>query len=389
MLHLHSSAELYGSDRSLLRSVRANLAAGHESLVILPNEGPLCERVLAEGAELRIMPFAVLRRKDLGFPRIVGLVTRWIVAEVRLFREIRSYDAVHVNTSAVLNSRVSARLLGRPVLQHVREIVTSPRVMARAFAWWTQFGSTVLLSVSSATRNNLLTQGVRPDRAVVFPNGVDTARFRRTAADRVTARDRAGLAPDEILILCVGRLHPWKGQDLLIRALGELRARGELSSAARCVLVGGVAPGNEAIVEQLRDQIQAAGLSDVVRLGGETEDVRPWLWAADISVIPSTKPDPLPTTVLESMSAGLAVVGTRHGGCLDMIDDDRTGMLVDWEDSEELATTLHELIEDRERRVRLGAAAEKEIQARYSYEAYATAWSELVDAHIVSPLRKL
>jgi glycosyltransferase involved in cell wall biosynthesis len=141
------------------------------------------------------------------------------------------------------------------------------------------------------------------------------------------------------------------------------------------------------MVDTIDAQIAAADLKGVVYRGGETDDVRPWLLAADISVVPSTKPDPLPTTVLESMSAGLPVVGTRHGGCLDMIDDGRTGLLVGWEDPAELAEALAELLRDEAMRAKLGTAAVKEIHARFSYGAYATAWQRLVDSHTASSKR--
>ncbi len=381
LLHLHSSADLYGSDRSLLRTVQAGVAHGYSSVVVLPHRGPLVEELESAGAHVLIRPIAVLRRKDLGILRLPWFLMRMLVGEALLLPLVWRADVVHINTSAVVNGSVACILTGRPLVQHVREILNSPEWLARMHARWTSLGASRIIAVSEETRRNLVVVGVEQSRIRVLHNGIDTERFKPGPEDRVKARrDLQVPTPNgTIVVVCVGRLHPWKGQDWLVEAIGRLSSAQRLPKNSVIFLVGGVVPGNEQVEKNLRSRVKALGLEKTVCFRGEMSDIRPILWAADIAVVPSTKPDPLPTTVLEAMSAALPVVASAAGGALEMVVDQSTGLLVDMGSVEQLADALELLMDDSDLRRRMGDAGQARAQTCFALKQYSEEWLGLIE----------
>jgi glycosyltransferase involved in cell wall biosynthesis len=109
---------------------------------------------------------------------------------------------------------------------------------------------------------------------------------------------------------------------------------------------------------------------------GFRDDVETVYGAADVVVVPSTRPDPLPNAALEAAAAGCCVVAANHGGLPEIISDGRTGRLVPPGDHVALARVLAELRDDPEQRDRLGAAAREDVRARFAPERL----TEAIDA---------
>ena len=154
------------------------------------------------------------------------------------------------------------------------------------------------------------------------------------------AADLARL-PAEPFMLFVGALRHEKGTEELLEAYTRLR------DAPPLVLVGTIMPDTPARfppgVEVLTDFSHDAVL-------------RAWERAL-FGVFPSLLPEPLGTVVCEAMTQGRAVVGTRPGGHVDVIEDGVSGLLVDQGDADGLTVALQRLIDDPEGRGRMGEAA--------------------------------
>jgi glycosyltransferase involved in cell wall biosynthesis len=126
-------------------------------------------------------------------------------------------------------------------------------------------------------------------------NGVDVARFAAAGRDRAAARERLQLG-DAPTVVCVGRLAPQKGQDVLLHAWPAVRRR---VPEARLVLVGD-GPG--------LDELQRLADPSVI-FAGRLPDVSDWLAAADVVAQPS-RWEGMPLAVLEAMAAGRSVVAS-------------------------------------------------------------------------------
>ena len=151
----------------------------------------------------------------------------------------------------------------------------------------------------------------------------------------------------------VGRLAPWKGQDLFLRAF---------SRALRCIdadarIIGSAMFGEHQYERGLAGQVGALGLHDRVEFRGFRSDVAAELREIDVLVHASTIPEPFGQVVLEGMAAGLPVIAANAGGPAELISHRLDGLLYPPGDEDALAAAIVAVGRDARQRRQLGVAA--------------------------------
>ncbi len=206
--------------------------------------------------------------------------------------------------------------------------------------------------------------GADTERVRVVPGGVDLERF--APRDRTQARDRLGLSHHEKIVLFVGRPEPFKGPDVLVRALAYLRE----PSHVRLLLVGG--SEIEHSVDWIYDIANQAGMRDRVQWQPAIPqaDLPDFYAAADVCAVPSHH-ESFGLAALEAMACGRPVLASTVAGLESLIDDGRTGSLVGTHDPMDFACSLEELLNNPLRRERMGEAAHQ-AAATYTWEAAAS-----------------
>jgi D-inositol-3-phosphate glycosyltransferase len=206
--------------------------------------------------------------------------------------------------------------------------------------------------------------GAHADRIELVAPGVHHAFF--SPGDQRGARRALGLG-EEPLVLFVGRIQPLKGLDVAVGALAASDRR-----RARLMVVGGPSglDGREEL-DAVESQIDALGLSDRVRFVPPQPHhvLSTYYRAADVVVVPS-RSESFGLVALESMACGTPVVAAAVGGLRALIDDGRTGFLVDDRDPASFAKRIDELLGDPPLRAGMGAAAAVE-STRYTWSATA------------------
>ncbi len=368
VLFLNSSSGRYGADRQLVALATGLDPERYVPMVVLPSEGELADDLRSVGVEVRIRPLAVLRRALFTPGGLAGVSARAAADAINLRRLIRARNValVHSNTSVILSGAAAARAAGVPHVFSVREIYAD---FARFWPYYRRFllTSAALSCSSTATRDQF---GASP-RARVIYEAVTIAR----RESRDLARQKLGLADEAFVCAVLGRISSWKGQEVLAKALAEW----PLDESGAIGLVAGAAwPGQERYEDGLRDLAQSLGLGERLRLLGFV-DPSVVYGAADVVVVPSTRPDPLPNAALESAASGCCVVAAAHGGLPEIIQDGLTGRLFAPGDSAQLAGVLAELMGDPAQRRRLGEAAAADVQARFSTARLLEATQALYD----------
>jgi glycosyltransferase involved in cell wall biosynthesis len=161
----------------------------------------------------------------------------------------------------------------------------------------------------------------------------------------------------------VGWLIPIKGVAYLVSAMAKVA---EKNPKSLLVLVGkGDDKGEEEI--KLKEQVEKAGLTDKVLFLGWRSDVDEIMGCFDIFVLPSLN-EGMGRVLVEAMAAGLPIVASRVGGIPDLVKDGKNGLLVPPADSSALAKAISDLLEDKEKRKRMGEVGTKICQ-QYSTEA--------------------
>ncbi|MFI5620776.1 glycosyltransferase [Streptomyces sp. NPDC051567] len=295
VLHLVQPVE-GGVARVVADLVRAQTAAGLRAVVGCPRGGQLADAAREAGAE--VLTWRAGRAPGPALPAEV-LGARHLVRRVRP-------DVLHAHSAkAGLAGRLAVRGSVPTVFQpHAWSFDAVGGATAALALRWERFGARWadrVLCVSEAERRTGTAEGITARWSVVR-NGVDLGHFRPGGPDRDhdRARARAGLPlpaafrGDGPLAVCVGRLCPQKGQDLLLRAWPELLAA---VPGARLALVG---DGPDA--ERLRRAAPPG-----VLFAGAARDVRPWLRAADLVVLPS-RWEGMALAPLEAMACGSPVL---------------------------------------------------------------------------------
>jgi len=372
VLVVHSSAELYGSDKSLLDFVQARRDE-FEFTVALPEDGPLVPLLRAAGARVAVMDVCKLRRDML---RPAGLLAVWrstrrCVAALQTLAAERPFDIVHSNTMAVLGGALLARRLGLPHLWHVREIVANSRAMTwgfRGLAWWL---ATRLVCNSGQTRDWIAGPGLAGRCEVVW-NGVDLP----VVPDlRAQERQALGYADDELVFCFVGRLNAWKGQLLAVEAFEKLQAR--RPGRQRMLIVGSAFAGQEHFEAELEARVAASPRREAIRRLPFRDDIDSIWQAADVVLVPSLEPEPFGRVAIEAMSHARPVIAAGHGGLVEIVDDGRTGLLFKPRDAEALASAMESLAADPELRLGMGRAGRERQASMFSVAAYAERMSRI------------
>lgn len=141
-------------------------------------------------------------------------------------------------------------------------------------------------------------------------------------------------------LICIGRLSREKDPATLVEALAQLQRRDEVPGW-QCLIVG-----DGPLRSELASRVEAAGLSDRVRLTGSLANPLPLLAAADMLVLPS-RIEGLPNVVLEALSVGCPVIATTAGGTPELLQQGRWGGLVPPAQPDRLAAAIEQQIARR------------------------------------------
>ncbi|WP_234347898.1 glycosyltransferase [Streptomyces specialis] len=355
-----------GVARVVTDLVRAQTGAGMRAIVACPPGGTLERTAAMAGARVRLWLAE----------RGAGADLPWEIAcAARIARRERP-DVVHLHSSkAGLAGRLALRGRLPTVFQpHAWSFLAASGPTAQLALRWERFATRWadrVLCVSEAERLGGCEAGLSA-RWEVIANGVDLERF--PVADGVARRQaRAALATVHTLpqraplVVCVGRLCPQKGQDLLLRAWPAVAAA---VPGARLALVG---DGPD------RRALRLAAGPDVL-FAGHTDDVQPWYAAADVVVLPS-RWEGMALAPLEAMAVGRPVVVTDVGGARESLPPGHVPhALVPPEDPAALAGALTALLADPVRRRALGRQAAQHIRGTHDVRRAAAAYARLYRA---------
>jgi D-inositol-3-phosphate glycosyltransferase len=213
--------------------------------------------------------------------------------------------------------------------------------------------------------------GADPGRIRVIPPGVERSVFRPRSKGQ--ARSRLHLS-NARLLLFVGRLQPFKGPDVAIRALAEAVARApELTREVVLAVVGGSAGhGTDPDeVTRLMELAAAIGIADhVVFFPPQPHERLADFYSAAEAVLVPSRSESFGLVALEAESCGTPVIAAATGGLRSVVVEGQTGFLVHGHDPEDYADRILRLLADRELARRLGRAATRHA-ARFSWDATA------------------
>lgn len=363
---------LGGGETHIRRLGAALVRAGDAATVVTRRADP------AWPAEETLDGLRVLRVGSPG-PARAGKYRMLPAAFRAAWRELARHDVLVVRGTRVLGlpGLLAARACERPV---VLQPEINGELRGEAFTWgkpwergvvgaavrgavaarnWLLRDADGFVAMSRQIQDEICAAGIPRERIRLLPHGVDVERFRPAEPpERQALRARLGL-PDGVLAVYSGRLLSGKGLETLVDAM----ASPALPEALRLVLLGS-GEGQLDVEPELRRRVSERGLAARVLFAGRVDDVADHLRAADLFVFPSLF-EALGIALVEAAACGLPAVASRTGGIVDVVDHDRSGLLIAPGSIEALAAALARLAADPGRRAAMGREARGVAVSRF------------------------
>ena len=353
ILYIAVSSQTGGVPKHILNALNYAKENGYEVTVAVPNDGDYYTWFQETGAKminLQLKPYSFsslwklnnLVRKEKfqiihSHGKGAGMYTRPLKVWNPHIKVVHTFHGIYVEAYNLLFRRIYC------TIEHILK-------------YWTD----VFVCVSESERQeSLRLKFVIPSKVRVICNGVDPRVFQNVKADRALYLDEWGISKDAFVVGCVARLEKMKGHLCLIRAFKKVQDKYPQS---RLLLVGD--GPDRAIVEQ---EVKNLGLDNQVIFTGFRHDIPQVLDVCDVFVSASLK-EGMPYTLIEAQAAGVPVVATNVIGNRDVVLDQETGLLVQAEDSEEMAKGIIRMIEEREYALELAKKGQKRVEEFFTID---------------------
>jgi glycosyltransferase involved in cell wall biosynthesis len=362
-------ASLSGAEVALFNLIRHMDFSTICPIVVLGEEGLLADR-LRSVVEVHILPMrAAVRqaRKDslgatslLSFSAVRGAI-RFILQLSRFIRT-NNIDLVQTNSlkSDILGA-CAARLAGTPVVWYVRDRITPdylPPNVARAFRWLSIWLPHFIITDSHAVARTLPEKSSR--RIRVVHEGTPYEEFSTHRSTASTEHSRSGP-----VVGLVGRISPWKGQDIFIRAAGLLSGK---YPQAQFRIIGAALFEEAAFEKSLHVLVEELGLQHAFTFTGFRSDIHQAISELDVLVHASTRPEPFGQVIIEGMAAGKPVVATNAGGVPEIVEDGVTGLLVPMGDEISMAAGIDRLLTNPQAARQMGLRGQRHVAENFGID---------------------
>ena len=364
-----------GAESQLLMLMRGLIRSDYKPLLfVLESNGPLREEVEKYG--IKIIDGGV----DNSSCKPV-LILQLIRALWRLWFLLRTSRPEIVHGFLPLTNIITA-VAGK--LAVIPYIITSRRALNkhqdRNPGWryvdkLSTYLSDIVTANAIAVRDDTFyRENSNPNKFRVIYNGIEAKSIADALPHREKVRKTLGLEANQIVIIIVANLIPYKGYTELLDAFSQLRTN---NNEIRLLIVG----QDRGIGDSLRYQASRLGIDDAVQWLGLRSDIPELLAAADIYVCASHE-EGFSNSLLEAMAAGKPVVATRVGGNPEMLEEGRLGVLVEARDATSLAEGIKKLLESSHLRELFGEQALKHVTEYYAPENMINKHLELYKRHV-------
>ncbi len=371
VLYLDHTAKIGGGEIALLNLLRHLDRSLVFPIALLFMEGPLRERLVG-CCDTHVIPLsdsALTAKKDgLGWRSLLQLQASLSVL-LQIWRVVRfarkmEIDLIHTNSlKADIIGGIAARIAGIPVVWHVRDRIETdylPKIVVRVFRLLSQNLPDFVIANSSATLATLHLDKKRKG-VPVDANG----RVVHDGCNVVSIKDGSEVSKTTVRIGLIGRISPWKGQDIFIKAAALLKAK---HPQAKFEIIGAALFAERAFEADLRKLCDDLKLNDTVEFAGFVENVPSRIAELDIVVHASTTGEPFGQVIIEGMAEQKPVVATNGGGVPEIVQDGITGLLVPMGDALRMAEAIDYLLTHPDEATEMGVRGRERVQTHFTIQ---------------------
>jgi glycosyltransferase involved in cell wall biosynthesis len=352
---------------------------GAETLVV-----EMCRKIEAYGYIPEVYhfgnPWLEEKCREFDIPSFFAPGHKWYKSAVTLplfipvfarFLKQRHVDILHSHLfGPVTGACFSANLAGIPHIGTLHDIYTVEEKKKRIrYIQLSSLLGTRLVTVSRQMKTYLAGLGRFSDAALqTIVNGMDLDKFNISSSRE--QYPELELGPDDIVLICVGRLETIKGHDILLKAFGKIQTGKHIK-----LLIVGDGPCRQ----EIKQQIGEMGLQQNVKMLGQRNDIPGLLNLSDCFVL-SSRSEGLSCSIIEAMAAGLPVIATDVGGNSELVVQGENGYLIPPDNAGILSLRLKFVIDDAALRRRLGEMSQQLAKEHYSLDAMMQKYADNYDA---------
>lgn len=371
ILFVDHTANMGGGEIALFNLIRHIDRSRFTPIVLLFADGPLAEK-LRPMCQVDVLPLGQevteTRKDSLGIKTLlkIGAVLEviWFCVRVSRFILQQKIDLVHTNSlKADLIGGVPAKLVFRPIVWHVRDRIDKdylPGPVVWLFRKMATFIPSQVIANSAATLKALAPGHDLP--SVAGRTRVDLNRI-SVVHDGIDAREIRVVETSSMTLGLIGRISPWKGQDIFIRAAAEVHAE---IPAARFYIIGAALFGEHEYESGIRRLVESQGLSGVVEFTGFCANITERIEELDVVVHASTTGEPFGQVIIEGMAAGKPVIATNGGGVPEIVVDGSTGILVPMGDVAGMAAAMRWMLNNPQQAREMGRQGRERVLQHFT-----------------------
>jgi glycosyltransferase involved in cell wall biosynthesis len=341
ILHTEASPGWGGQEIRILSEASAFAKRGFRVLIACQPGAPLGHEAQRRGLPVRLI----------AMPGAADVRACW---RLRRLMRTEAVDLVHTHSSIdAWLAGFAAKSLHLPVVRSRH--VSIPVKRRRNFVYNALCDR--IISSGEAIREVLITAGVEADKIVAVSAGVDTAQFHPAVSGTAVRRE---VGTDGPVIGTVAMFRHAKGHRVLVQAMPEILRR----EPRGVFLWVGDGLGRVALQQVIAEE----GVQDKVHMVGFREDIPACLAAMDVVALPSIRSDGVPQVALQALAMRKPVVASAVGGIPEVIQHQRTGVLVPPNDPQALADAIVQVLRDPQSAAAWAQAGGQLIDARYGLE---------------------
>jgi glycosyltransferase involved in cell wall biosynthesis len=362
------SADRYGAEKVLLDLLDGLSAHGVDCFVLLPHSGPLVEELRQRQLPYTIIPYSWWVTKHWGvrapwWQRWLRTLSNGGLSLLVVYRLWRwRIDIVYTNTGVVPVGAFAARLLGKPHIWHLHEM------LGDAYGWFFDLNATRSLRLIAALSDVIVSTSLAV-QSIIAPYTTSTQLVVLHPASSVPEEEACdqNTSPQTpcahgFHALIVGTFSPQKGQMDALQALAVLSREG---CEIFLTLVGDSDPADK---RRLHDYIQTQDLFSRVRFTGYVADPVPLMRSSDVLLVCS-RFEGFGRVIVEAMRLGKPVIVARGGGSEELMQDGWNGFLYTPGDISALAKSLRTLLHDPARAHVMGQNGRRSLSGKYTRDA--------------------
>ena len=361
ILYVHAKGEVGGSDISLLTILKSINKKLFSPNVIVPKKGPFFNDYKNYCEECEDVKFGVLKSPDNAIEFLKILI--WFIPSILLiWRIIRKWDIdlVHVNTVVVPSAVIAAKLAGKPVIVHKRELIVSNKIASCGLDFITFLFADKVIAISNAVKYNSIK--ILQKKIVVIYNGVDLSEFSIKKSNKLCKEYE--IPKKTLLIGIFSRIEPWKGQHIVIKALPKVLT--QIENVKLFIFGRYYTSKGKRYFEEIKNLVDELELNKFILFPGTVKNINKLYSEFDIVILPSIGPEPLGRVVIEAMAAGRAVIATDNGGAKEIIENGKNGLLVKPRNLNDMEDAIVKLAKTPDFRKKMGINGRKTVQKHFN-----------------------